>query len=299
MTGVVSQLDDVVRELYGVDPDLFVDARAAAVTALKAAGDKALAGQVGALRKPTRSAWLVNLVGRAHPDRLSELTQLATRLAAATAAVDVAELREAGAERTVLVAALTRLAIEGGRAAGYEGGESARADVSTTLQAALADPAVLDQVLGGRLEKAQVYAGFGFTLAPDSAWSGAPAPASVGAAEVGSQAVAALEPAPQTHTEPDPGLLRAQAEVEELTARLAEAIDVRAKSEETAAEAYAALDRASQEVADLRDELTAAEAAELAARDTATALAEALHDARTAEQQLRASLNRAVRALPS
>ncbi len=282
----MTALDDVADALYGVDPDLFVDARTKAVVALKEAGEKGLAKEVGALRRPTRSAWLVNLLSRSAADDLEALVGLSDRLAQATASVDVAALRQAGVERTALIAKLTARAVELGRIAGYDGGEATRAEVVTTLQAALADPEVLASVLRGRVEKAQVYAGFGFALSPLVPGPEQAEPAALTPTE-------ATRPTPTPHV----ALLHAQAEVKRLEAELAEATRRSGAAEEAESEAYAVLDRASQEVADLRAEVAVAEAKELSAREEATTRSADLHDARTTVQQVSSALDRAVRAL--
>jgi hypothetical protein len=342
----VDELERVADELYGGDPDEFIPVREAAVKAAKASKDKVLAAALGRLRKPTRSAWLVNLVARAHPDRAASLSDLAARLAAATAAADVPALRAAGAERAALVADLTRVAVGLGTARGYDGGETVRAEVATTLQAALADAEVLAQVLAGRVEKAQVYAGFGFGFsAPEPVEGPVPEPVEGPVPELvegpvpepveGLHPVPELaqpvpesaKPVPETVEGPVPepveglhpvpelaqpvpesakpvpelvegaAMFEARQKVERWTALLAEAVASREEAEAADAEAQTVLDRASQEVADLRTELKAAEVAELAARERATTVSDDLHDARTAEQQAKAALDRARRVL--
>ncbi len=291
MDGAVEERERIADELYGSDPDEFIAARVAAVKAAKASGDRALAAAVGQLRRPTRSAWLVNLLARTHPDRVAALSDLAARLPAATAAGDIAALRTAGAERTTLVSDLTRVVVGLGTARGYDGGETVRSEVTTTLQAALADPAVLAQVLVGRVEKAHVYAGFGF---------GFPAPTSAPEAPVGSPATPTPDSEPTEGSVPEvaaPELIEARQKVEGWTALLAEAVATTEQAAAADEEAQSVLDRASQEVADLRAELKAAEAAELAARQRARTTSDDLHDARTAEQQAAAALDRAQKTL--
>ena len=48
-----------VAELYGADPDVFTERRKALAAAAKEAGDRAAASAIGALRKPTRAAWVM------------------------------------------------------------------------------------------------------------------------------------------------------------------------------------------------------------------------------------------------
>ena len=308
--GLVAAVDEIAGELYGVDPDAFVAARTAAVAGAKAAGDKALAREVATLRKPTRSAWLLNLLTRTQPERLAVLPELGARLAAATAALDVTAVRAAARERATVVGDLTGLAVEAGRRAGYDGGEAVRTEVATTLQAALADPEVLAALMAGRLEKAQVYAGFfgpmapvapatppattdpGVPVAPGSGGSGAPADTRPPPADGEADGPSAAAPVP------DPRLVEAaRHHLERARVTFDAAVAERLRAVEADEAARAALDRASQEVADLRGELRSAEQAELAARDAGTASAVDLHDARTAEQQAAAMLEKARRAL--
>src|SRR6201995_6206911 len=54
-------------QLYAADPAQFPDQRADLVAQARAAGDKAAARAIGALRRPTRAAWVVNRLGRARP----------------------------------------------------------------------------------------------------------------------------------------------------------------------------------------------------------------------------------------
>src|SRR5690625_1697312 len=55
-------LDAVAEELYDTAPEDLVALRTARAAEATAAGDRELAQQVRALRKPTRSAWIANLV---------------------------------------------------------------------------------------------------------------------------------------------------------------------------------------------------------------------------------------------
>ena len=91
--GLVAAVDEIAGELYGVDPDAFVAARTAAVAGAKAAGDKALAREVATLRKPTRSAWLLNLLTRTQPERLAVLPELGALALFATVVLTLATRR--------------------------------------------------------------------------------------------------------------------------------------------------------------------------------------------------------------
>lgn len=153
--------DELADGLHDLDPADFVAARDAAVKEARSAGDRALAAQLAALRRPTVAAWTVNLLARADPDLLTELLDLGEALRAAHATLSITELRPLSAQRNQLVAAVTRragqLAADHGRAST----DAVLAEVSATLQAALADPAIGEQVRAGRLSQAQSWSGFG------------------------------------------------------------------------------------------------------------------------------------------
>lgn len=286
-------LDAAADELYGLDPDAFMPARTALVASARAAKDRSLASALGALRKPTRSAWLVNLLVRDDPDRLRQLDALAGRLAAAHQKLDMATLRELGGERQQLVAALTASAVAAGADRGYQATEAVRTEVNQTLSAAIADPDSRAEVLAGRVVKAHVYSGFGFAL------STGPAPV----AETTSPAAADGAPPPEIADDSADqraaalARRRAQEMVDAATAALVEARNALRTAQQVDAEAHAGLDRAAQEVADLRTELRAAEASEMAARKRANEASDRLHEARGAVQRGEQALSEAARAL--
>ena len=72
----MSELDDVADDLYAGPPGEFIARRTAAAKAARSDGDRELAAAIGELRKPTVSAWLVNLLVRDDPDLAGRLTQL-------------------------------------------------------------------------------------------------------------------------------------------------------------------------------------------------------------------------------
>ena len=64
MTGA-DLLHEAAVELYSADPDEFVARRKDLAARARAAGDTAAAKQIAGLRKPTRSAWIINQARRA------------------------------------------------------------------------------------------------------------------------------------------------------------------------------------------------------------------------------------------
>jgi hypothetical protein len=160
-------LTDVIAHLYTVPPDEFIAERAVAVDRAKAAGDRALAGQIAKLRKPSLAAWLVNLLSHQRPHLIGELFALGAELRDAQRELRGAELRELSLRRRATVAALVKEARELAVGAGRPVREKLPlAEVEQTLTAALADGYLAEEVRAGRLTKPLEYAGFGETPRP-------------------------------------------------------------------------------------------------------------------------------------
>ncbi len=155
-------LAEAEAELYADDPDGFTARRAELAERARDAGDPAVAKKITALRKPTRSAWVVNRLVRSDPEVRSRLESLAADLRDASGG---GRLRELTAARSKLVDDLTRAALEGLPAPPA----ALREEVTATLDAAIADPEVAASL--GTLVRAARYAGFGSFAA------GPPAPA--------------------------------------------------------------------------------------------------------------------------
>ena len=158
-------------ELYAADPAEFTDRRKALAAAARAAGDADAAKRIGALRKPTRPAWIVNRLARADPAATVRLADLAAGLRAAARAKDGRALRELSARRGSLIDTLTGQALA---VAGISDPPAAlREDVVATLSAALSDPDTAAAFAAGTLTRAAQWAGFG--LAPPAAGADADA----------------------------------------------------------------------------------------------------------------------------
>ncbi len=155
-------VDEVAGGLYALPPDEFVAARSEAVADARRAGDRNLAREIGALRRPTVGAWLVNLLAHQRPELVDELLTLGAALRTAQRNLRGDELRELSGQRRAMVSALARES----RALAVAAGRGARdalplAEVEATLTAALADSEVGELVRSGRLVKTVEYAGFG------------------------------------------------------------------------------------------------------------------------------------------
>ncbi|MGI5214281.1 hypothetical protein [Plantactinospora sp. CA-290183] len=154
---------DLVERLYTAPPDGFVAARTEAVAGARAAGDAATAREIAKLRRPTVAAWLVNLLALRRPDLMAELVELSGALRAAQRELRGPRLRELSAQRRAVVGALVDQARALAREAdpGAAAGKLPMAEVEATLNAALSDVDIAEQVRSGRLIRAATYAGFG------------------------------------------------------------------------------------------------------------------------------------------
>jgi hypothetical protein len=145
-------LNEAVAELYSADPDEFTKRRAELAAQARATGAASAAKRIGILRRPTRSAWVVNQLARAEPSAAAELATLGSELQAAQQSLDGARIRELSVRRRQLIDSLARqaFAISGQQSptAGL------REEVTATLGAALADPQVAERLRAGTLERA-------------------------------------------------------------------------------------------------------------------------------------------------
>ncbi len=156
---------DPVDGLFAGRPEEFVARRDALAKQLKADGDKDLAAEVKALRRPTVAAWAVNQVARSAKRDMAALLQIGDRLRDAHDALAEGRgdkaIREATIERRALVAKLTTAAV----ALLESGGEAQRDAITNTFDAAVADPDAGLEVRAGRLNKEfEAPSGFGSGL---------------------------------------------------------------------------------------------------------------------------------------
>jgi len=149
-----AQLDAIAAELYALPPEEFTEAR----NARAATADRALAASVKALRKPTASAWAVDLLAR--DGQLAEALQLAGALREAQDDLDAAELGRLSRQRRQLVAALATQAVGLAHDRGVAVSPAARADVEKTINAAVMDAAAAAAVMTGRLVRPLEASGF-------------------------------------------------------------------------------------------------------------------------------------------
>jgi hypothetical protein len=153
---------DIGDELYALPPADFTAARDRYVAEARNAGDQAAARELAALRRPTVSAWLVNLFALREAASLEELIALGGAIRDAQGSVPPAQLRDLSAQRRraldEAVASAQALAASSGGAAPSR---QHVAEAESTLSAAMADESAADQVRGGRVLKPLSYSGFG------------------------------------------------------------------------------------------------------------------------------------------
>ncbi len=154
-------LADAVVELYGERPEDFIAQRKLCTARARAAGDRVLATKIAALRKPTVSAWAINLLARVRPSVLEELDGFSTSMRTAQAGLDAPAMRELTHAREDLLQSLTDSVADVAEDEGRPLGPTLLAEVRATFVAAIADPQAQEAVTSGCLTRALSYAGFG------------------------------------------------------------------------------------------------------------------------------------------
>lgn len=152
---------DIGDELYALAPADFTAARDRFVAEAKGGGARELADEIAAMRRPSVSAWLVNLVALRAREDLERLFELGAAIRAAQGSVPPAQLRDLSAQRRrALDAAVARAQA---LAAGLGAAPSRQhvTEAESTLSAAMADDTVADLVRSGRVVKPLTYSGFG------------------------------------------------------------------------------------------------------------------------------------------
>ena len=100
--------EEDLDRLYGVDPAEFTELRKELVAEAKKRGDRDAARTIGAARRPTAAAWVVNALVRADDTASARLADIGQHLRAAHAAMDGAKIRELSATQRKLIDELVR-----------------------------------------------------------------------------------------------------------------------------------------------------------------------------------------------
>lgn len=274
VTMPADEFERTVEQLYAGPPDQFIAQRDAAVKQARAAGDRELADQLKALRRPTVAAALLNQLHRRDDHGgLDELLALGEKLRAAQSTLDVASMRSLSTERNSLV---SRLVSQIAETADEPPSSAVQEQLSDTLVAAVADAEAGRAVGSGRLVSGLRYSGFGDVDLQDAV--AIPLRSTSGStAETDGNETAGTTPEPGQDTGPS-----SEADAER---RLAER---RAAAEQRLAEASAALEAARRAESSAQQSAALAERALDAARHTARstrARAEQAAAARSAAEQ--------------
>jgi hypothetical protein len=157
----MSDTDEIARELYLVPPTRFVAVRDELVRKARTAGSRELAHELQSLRRPSRSAWLVNLLTRYDRAPMERLSVLGRELREAQTRLDESALRRLSAQRQQVIADLVDRARRHAAEAGLPPAKTVLSEVEETLRAALVDLAASSTVLSGRLVRSMTHIGFG------------------------------------------------------------------------------------------------------------------------------------------
>lgn len=273
------ELDAVAEELYGLRPEEFVAARDRCAARARASGDRALAKEIAALRRPSLSAWVSNLLVRRRSAEVRPLLALGDELRRAHRELDGSQLRLLARRQGEVIGALGRQARRLAAEAGHPVGEGVQREVEETLHAVLADPEAARDWAAGRLVK-PLSAAIGFPAADEAAVARGPTPPA-----------APAEPAVREEDEERRRRLaeareRAREAERELRARRDEATAAEAEAAEAARRAADAEER----LADLRARLRRAQEEQRQAR---TEERDTRDRARTAAQAVRKAERRA------
>jgi len=228
--GEVAGLDD----LFATPPQEFVRRRNALVKELKAAGERAAAERIAALKRPVVALWAVNQLARRHPGEVERYLEIQRSLGTVTGASALGELT---GQRRRLVGRLTKRAREILEEADHAVTTQTMQKVGSILLAADTDEEQ-DLVRRGRLDREPTASGFGgIALDPGEEEGAAPDEESPAAdreaEELEAQAVAAAEVADRLAEE-------AARLLQEADAAASEAREARKRADELRRDAKAA-----------------------------------------------------------
>ena len=246
-------LETALTSLYAATREDFIPRRADLVKQARAAGDRELASRIGAARKPTVAAWLLNQVSREYPDDLDTLAGLGQALRDAHQQLAADQLRALSQQRNEVLRTLDDRALRIARRAKIPVTAAVTEALREAFTAALLDPEVLATLRTSRLPAvpgAEASTGW-------PSWDGIPA--------------TAPKPSPKPSPTPakstkDEESVRREAE-ERRAARRAAAEARRADAQEQATSAETARDEAEQALTAARQRVDQADAELVAARN--------------------------------
>jgi hypothetical protein len=304
MSTEVGDLDAALAALYQLPLEQFVATRDQLARRLRAAGDRATAREIAALRRPPVSAWAANQLAHAAPHALEELLEAGAVLRQAQQEALAGQPGAARQLRTAtahLRAAITRLSQRAETMlvrAGHAASDATLTRLAATLQAAATgDEATRAALAQGRLQGDLDPAGFGLDLgsapaepaAPTNVVTEAPVDRTKARRErarvaaqraleqtrrAAEQAQAALDQAQALAASRQEAAQDARQRSQQLTVAAQDLADRAAAAAAAAEEARQAADAADRDAAEVADRVPAAQqAAEAAAAAHAAAVA--------------------------
>ncbi|KUN79342.1 hypothetical protein AQJ66_28925 [Streptomyces bungoensis] len=287
------ELDAVAEELYGLRPEEFVAARDRFAAQARSSGDRSLAREIAALRRPSLAAWVSNLLVRRRSAEVRPLLALGEELRRAHRELDGSQLRRLARRQSEVIGALGRQARRLAAEAGHPVGEGVQREVEETLHAVLADPEAAREWGAGRLVK-PLSAAIGFPAADEAAVARRPTPPA-------SRADPSVREAEPSGPEEDEERRRRLAEARErareaereLRARRGEATAAEAEEEEAARRAAGAEERLARLRAELQRAQEEQRQARTEERDTRDRARKAAQAVREAERRARDAAARA------
>ncbi len=275
----------------------FVATRNARAKQARADGDRDLSTTITALSKPSKDAWLANQLVRQRGDEVTPLLELGAALREATATLSGDDLRQLTRQQSQLVYALVQQA-KG--LAGEPVSDEVAERLDRTLRAALADPALADQLQQARLVEGLEFTGFGGSAATGTGrprLSVVSDPPKSGKRTASAKSARSDEAAQRQRLERE----RAERSLSEARAALAEAETARdaarGMADDSAAETQRLAERVDRLRAELDDAVVEHAGAEKAARAARTAAERAEQKARAAARRMTVA-EQAVDALP-
>ncbi|KQU28379.1 MULTISPECIES: hypothetical protein [unclassified Rhodococcus (in: high G+C Gram-positive bacteria)] len=247
--------DEVADELYGLDPSDFVATRTGRQKQARSDGDKDLAKQIGALRKPTIVGWVLNVTVRDAEDDVTDLLDLGEALREAQQHLregrrpagrpSGATLRTLTKQRQRAVRALANRAAKIAEDRGHPIGEDVGREVTQSLNAALSDADIADEVRRGRMLGAAEYSRFG----------------PMGLVSVDPEPAKEPEPAPDdtAEREMEEQRARAQAELDDAEAALQDATEALEHADHRVDELQESVDALTEQLEKAREDLEAAQ----------------------------------------
>ena len=226
-------LTDVADEIYAAPLAEFTSTRDARTHDARTSGDRVLAAEIKALRKPSATAWVVNQLVRHRSDEVQSLLDLGAQMRDAQEDLDRDTLRRLTDQRRKVVQALAKRAGTLAEDLGHRANSQTITEVEQTLQAAMTDPAAADAVRTGRLLRGLEVTGFEpVELAGAVAVDGSPAtpaPATPGRSKKAETAARELDEARRKAAETEQWAGESEKELAGIDRRLADLDSTRAK----------------------------------------------------------------------